>query len=39
MYLEHGLAPVAGGQLDQAKGFLDGARFVGKLRTFYKQSK
>jgi hypothetical protein len=37
LYLEHGLPPVAGGQLNQAKGFLDGTQFVRKLRSFYKQ--
>jgi len=37
MYLEHGLPPIAGGQLDQAKGFLDAAGYIKKLKGFYKK--
>lgn len=28
MYIKHGLPPVAGGQLDQAKQFMDAVQFV-----------
>ena len=37
LYLEHGLPPIAGGQLDQAKCFLDGAKYVMRLREFHKK--
>ncbi|MFH1370347.1 MAG: hypothetical protein ABII09_03560 [Planctomycetota bacterium] len=36
LYLEHGLPPAAGGQLDQAKGFLQAARFVSNEKAKHK---
>ena len=36
LYLEHGLPVVAGGQLDQAAGFIEACRFISSERRFWK---
>lgn len=36
LYIEHGLPPVAGGQLDQTAVFLDAARFIANEKKSYE---
>ena len=36
LFVEHGLAPVAGGVLDQAAGFVAGAGFVADELAYWK---
>ena len=36
LYVEHGLPPIAGGQLDQAKSFIDAARYANREKVFWK---
>lgn len=36
LYLDHGLPPVAGGQLDQTQGFLEAARFIANEKRSYE---
>ena len=39
LYLEHGLPPVAGGQLDQSQAFLTAARFISSERAAWQKDK
>ena len=36
MYMDHGLAPVAGGVLDQAANFVTAARFAAGEKQYWK---
>jgi hypothetical protein len=37
LYIEHGLPPVAGGQLEQTAGFLDAARFITNEKKHWEE--